>query len=71
MVGAIANDGGEKISVTNDGSPKPHEYVSLAKHQSTPLLITHSGYLYCFPNDAWSKYENNYGSVELTITRVT
>lgn len=28
-----------------------------------------SGYLYCFANDVWMKYDNNRGSVRLTISR--
>jgi hypothetical protein len=28
------------------------------------------GYLYCFPNDVWSLYDNNHGSLRLTVTRV-
>jgi len=32
--------------------------------------VTASGYLYCFPNDVWSLYDNNHGSIDLTITRV-
>ena len=69
MVGAIANDAGngESSEVTNDGSSAPHQYVDLATHETTPLKLTIPGYLYCFPNDVWSLYGNNHGSVRLTI----
>lgn len=51
--------------VKNDGSPVPHQYVDLTRHENDPLKITQPGYLYCFPNDVWSLYENNHGSVQL------
>jgi len=70
LVGAIANDKGKKGAVANDGSPKSHQYVALADYEHQPLKIKHSGYLYCFPNDVWGLYENNAGSVQLTIERV-
>ncbi|WOO42038.1 DUF2235 domain-containing protein [Rubellicoccus peritrichatus] len=76
MVGAIANDkGAGKTSgqtVGHDGSATPHQYVDLTVHQtkSTALKIKQPGYLYCFPNDVWSLYENNHGSIDLTIKRV-
>ena len=70
MVGAIANDGGGNDAVKNDGSPRPHQYVDLTKHETTPLEINQPGYLFCFPNDVWSLYGNNHGSVQLKITRV-
>ena len=72
MVGAIANDAGagSKEVVANDGSPAPHQYVDLTAHEATPLEVKAPGYLYCFPNDVWSLYENNHGSVRLTISCV-
>lgn len=70
MVGAIANDAGSTNEVKNDGSPLPHQYVDLTQHVNKALKVKHSGYLYCFPNDVWSKYDNNHGSVTLTIERI-
>ncbi|MBW7895199.1 MAG: DUF2235 domain-containing protein [Opitutaceae bacterium] len=70
LVGAIANDRGDNAVVPNDGSPSPHEYVDLPAHTVKPFAVTSPGYLYCFPNDVWSLYGNNHGSVKLTITRV-
>lgn len=70
LVGAITNDSGSKRSVKNDGSPVPHQYVELAAHKLTPLKISNPGYLYCFPNDVWTLYGNNHGSIQLTIKRV-
>jgi hypothetical protein len=75
MVGAIGNDSGSEAGlyakVPNDGSPSPHEYVDLTSYKSKPLAIKNPGYLYCFPNDVWSLYNNNHGSVCLTVTRVS
>jgi hypothetical protein len=70
LVGAIANDSGSKTQVNNDGTPVPHEYVDLTKYEAKPFAVTHAGYLFCFANDVWSKYDNNTGSVQLTIERV-
>lgn len=69
MVGAITNDIGVADVVNNDGSPVPHEYIDLSEHHAEFLTISNPGYLYCFPNDVWSLYGNNRGSVQLTITR--
>lgn len=69
LVGAVTNDAGIGSVVPNDGSPSPHQYVDLPAHESTPLVVASPGYLYCFPNDVWSLYNNNHGSVRLTITR--
>lgn len=80
MVGAITNDAGPKPKapkdddtnpVSHDGSPTPHQYVALPEHTKAPLNVTKPGYLYCFPNDVWSLYDNNRGSIQLTITRVS
>ncbi len=71
MVGAITNDGASSAAVTNDGSPVPHQYVDLTAHEKEPFVVTAPGYLYCFANDVWSLYENNRGSVRLSIRRVS
>jgi hypothetical protein len=70
MVGAICNDSGSERAVKNDGSPTPHQYVNLPKFRNKPLKVSKPGYLYCFPNDVWSLYGNNAGSIQLTIKRV-
>jgi len=71
MVGAIANDCGRDCQVAskmpNDGSPDPHQYVSLPNFTKNPFVVQNPGYLYCFPNDVWALYGNNRGSVKLTI----
>jgi hypothetical protein len=72
LVGAIANDDGNSRAVTNDGSPIPHQYAELCKHQSDneALIVDKGGYFYCFPNDVWARYGNNRGSISLTVKRV-
>ena len=81
LVGAIANDGGSVKVVKNDGSPVPHQYEALAAYADKSregsavsygeLRVDKPGYLYCFPNDVWSLYGNNHGSIHLTIRRVS
>jgi hypothetical protein len=71
LIGAITNDAGSTRAVSNDGSPVSHQYVALANHEAAALEIEHAGRLYGFPNDAWSSYENNCGTVRLTIRRVS
>ena len=72
MIGAIANDKGEPDPVKNDGSPTPHTYISLPEFQDTrhPYVVKHPGYFYAFTNDAWHFYNNNKGSIRLTIQRI-
>ena len=69
MIGAIANDSGETMVVSNDGSAVEHQYVDLTQHETIPLVIKNPAYLYCFANDVWSLYQNNRGSIHLTVTR--
>ncbi len=81
LIGAIANDGGAKKAVGNDGSPVPHQYVALPDYTDKSyadignkcgeLNVSKPGYLYCFPNDVWTLYGNNHGSVHLTVSRVS
>jgi uncharacterized protein (DUF2235 family) len=64
LVGAIANG-----SVTPTGIVRPHESFAIGKG---PVEITpaRSGYLYAYANDAWHMYDNNRGSVQMTIERI-
>jgi len=63
LVGAVANGGNPGA----DGTPAPHELIPIKGGGShTP---ERSGYLYCFANDAWHFYDNNRGSVRLTVRR--
>ncbi len=71
-VGCIANDSNQEKAVTNDGSPHPHQYVALPRYQkkTNALEVESSGYFYAFPNDVWSLYRNNQGSIQLKVIRV-
>lgn len=72
LIGAIANDGPERGRNPNpDGSPWAHQtfFIGAGPTQLT-LKPTEAGYLYAFANDAWHFYENNRGSVTLTVKRI-
>lgn len=63
LVGIIANGGNPQP----DGTPEPHEAFLIGDgctHRSG-----NPGYLHCFANDSWHFYDNNRGSVMLTIKR--
>jgi len=63
LVGAIANGG----RADANGQPGAHETFKIGATRSyTPKQ---SGYFYAYANDAWNFYENNRGSVALTVSR--
>lgn len=63
LLGVVAN-GGNPLP---DGTPTPHETFLIGTGvEHSPA---ESGYLFCFANDAWNFYNNNRGSVRLSITR--
>lgn len=63
LMGAIANSG----NPDEDGTPAAAEIIKIGTGcKYTPLK---PGYLYCFANDAWGFYDNNRGSVLLTIRK--
>ena len=72
MVGVVTNDDGKASGVNHDGSVTAHEYFQVSEFADLDhtYCVTAQGYLYCFPNDVWSLYDNNHGSIDLTITRV-
>lgn len=73
LVGAIANDGPQNgVNPTPDGTPYPHQTFLIGNGLSEPLVIkpTEEGYFYAYANDAWNFYDNNRGSVALTVKRV-
>lgn len=65
LVGVIANGAGADAN----GNPIDHEAfvigdgIEYAPRQG-------GGYLFCFANDAWHAYDNNKGSVSLTVKRL-
>ena len=63
LVGTIANGAGEDEEMGAD------EVIAIgAGREHKPKR---SGYLYAYANDAWNFYDNNRGSVQLTVTRVS
>lgn len=69
LVGVIANDGVKSgANPPPDGSPSPHQFLEIG---AGPLgvKVKKPGYLYAFANDAWLKYENNRGSVQMKVRR--
>jgi uncharacterized protein (DUF2235 family) len=64
LIGMIANGAIE--------SPKPHVRLNEVFRIGSGRTWTPAGdgYLYCFANDAWHTYDNNKGSVRLTVTRL-
>ena len=69
LVGVIANDGDHGAKPAADGTPDQHEYFLIGKGP-VKRKIDSPGYLHAFANDAWSFYQNNNGSVMLTVERV-
>lgn len=71
LVGIIANDGLRgSANPEKDGSPSPHEILKIGKG---PLKVTirKPGYLYAYANDAWHFYDNNKGSVQMLVERLS
>lgn len=65
LMGAIANGGKPHA----DGTHIPLESFKIGDERSSfsPL---NSGYLYCYPNDAWGFYGNNRGYVTLKVEQL-
>lgn len=71
LVAAIANDGPENgVNPSPDGSAYPHQTSLVGRGTEITVKPTEEGYLYAYANDAWNFYENNRGSVTLTVTRL-
>jgi uncharacterized protein (DUF2235 family) len=62
LVGAIANGAGEDEEMGRD------EIIAIGA--GCTYKPKRSGYLYAYANDAWNFYDNNRGSVQLTVTRL-
>ncbi|MDJ0653675.1 MAG: DUF2235 domain-containing protein [Xanthomonadales bacterium] len=65
LVGAIANC---KRKPATDGTP--HEHQEFLISAGTTKNVSRGGYLYAYANDAWDFYDNNRGSVQLTVKRL-
>lgn len=49
------------------GVQRPYEPFEIGER--CEQQVSHEGYLYTYANDSWGFYENNHGSVTLTVTR--
>ncbi len=63
LIGVIAN------GQPDGDAPARHEEVLIGKGVAK-YKVARAGYLYAYANDAWNFYDNNRGSVSLTVTRV-
>lgn len=74
LMGVVANGHGvlQERDVT---LPEPHTMFEIGNSvrigAGTANSFANSGYLYCFPNDVWQKYDNNSGTMNITITLVS
>ena len=64
LVGVIANG----IGADPKGRLVDHETFKIG--EGVEYAPKRSGYLFCFANDAWHAYDNNKGSVRLTVKRL-
>jgi uncharacterized protein (DUF2235 family) len=73
LIGVVANDGPQAgRSPHSDGSPYPHQTFLIGTGPTTLTIgPTEAGYLFAYANDAWHFYDNNRGSVALTVTRIS
>lgn len=74
LVGVIANDDARQVANPDgDGSAPPHQMFRIGAgcRIAMPDEPARAGYLYCYANDAWHFYDNNHGSVTLSITRIS
>ncbi|WP_075290332.1 DUF2235 domain-containing protein [Pararhizobium arenae] len=67
LVGMVANGVLPEMKPEDRLSYEPHEVFKIGK--SAEFTPKKSGYLYAFANDAWQTYDNNRGSVRLTVKR--
>jgi len=73
LVGAIANDGPQNgVNPSPDGTPYPHQtfLIGSGKGRQLDVKPTEEGYFHAYANDAWGFYDNNRGSVTLTVKRI-
>lgn len=63
LIGVVA-----ATEVNDDGAQQPYQPFVIGK--ACEQRVQRPGYFYAFANDAWSFYDNNRGSVTLTVTRL-
>ncbi|MCW8331382.1 hypothetical protein MD588_21540 [Photobacterium sp. SDRW27] len=65
LMGAVANGD----NPTADGTHGMLRVFEIG--EGATFTLKKSGYLYCFPNDAWGFYGNNRGYVTLTVKQIS
>jgi hypothetical protein len=60
-MGVVAN------GVLSPEGDRKHQFFVIG--DAAEFTPKHGGYLYAFANDTWQTYENNRGSVRLTVSR--
>ena len=64
LIGVVAAE-----NLGENGVQEPYEFFPIGS--GCELRVDRPGYLYAFANDAWAFYDDNRGSVELTVRRVS
>jgi hypothetical protein len=68
LIGVVSSGAAAKSPRNSGRSAALHEVFAIG--EKAKLTPRGGGYLYCFANDAWHAYENNRGSVSLTVKRL-
>lgn len=73
LVGMVAHGAATELVPTSEDTwpgPDGHQYIRIGAGVQD-IAVPRAGYLYAFANDAWGAYDNNRGSVRLTVQRRT
>lgn len=71
LVGMVAHGAATATLAGNTwAGPDGHQYIRIGAGVAD-INVIGDGYLYAFANDAWGAYDNNRGSVRLTVTRTS
>jgi hypothetical protein len=68
LIGVVSSGAAANSPRNRGRSAALHEVFAIG--EKAKLTPRGGGYLYCFANDAWHAYENNRGSVSLTVKRL-
>jgi hypothetical protein len=69
LVGCVAN-GREVNSETQEIEPHQHFLIGDGEGLGN-FKPDSSGFLYCYANDVWKRYQNNSGHIWVTVTNTT
>jgi uncharacterized protein (DUF2235 family) len=68
FLGSRRELGAAWMSLVLEVASGAHERIAVGT--GTRVRVAEGGYLYAFANDAWERYDNNQGSVRLTVSQV-